>query len=93
MGEDYAVTYAYAEWDISPVDGVSTDEWCASLVFSPGMPYAVCAELTKGGAVYKKIESKYFMGLIADMLRFFGTGEVSFDPAETPAVMKLRGRR
>lgn len=62
----------------------------ASLVFSPSMPYAVCAELADGGSSYKKIESKYFMGLIADMLQFFGTGEVSFDPAETLAVMKLR---
>ena len=62
----------------------------ATLVFSPSMPYAVCAELADGGSDYKKIESKYFMGLIADMLNFFGTGEVSFDPAETLAVMKLR---
>ena len=62
----------------------------ATLVFSPSMPYAVCAELRDGGSAYKKIESKYFMGLIADMLNFFGTGEVSFDPAETLAVMKLR---
>lgn len=62
----------------------------ATLVFSPSMPYSVCAELADGGSAYKKIESKYFMGLIADMLNFFGTGEVSFDPAETLAVMKLR---
>ena len=62
----------------------------ATLVFSPSMPYAVCAELADGGSDYKKIESKYLMGLIADMLNFFGTGEVSFDPAETLAVMKLR---
>ncbi len=28
MGVDYKVAYAWAELDISPVDGVSTDEWC-----------------------------------------------------------------
>lgn len=28
-GVDYRVAYAYAEKEISPVDGVSTDEWCA----------------------------------------------------------------
>ena len=28
MGEDFAVAYAWAELDISPEDGVSTDEWC-----------------------------------------------------------------
>ena len=28
MGVDYKVAYAWAEMDVSPVDGVSTDEWC-----------------------------------------------------------------
>ena len=28
MGLDYKVSYAWAEMDVSPVDGVSTDEWC-----------------------------------------------------------------
>ena len=28
LGYDYKVAYAYAERDISPVDGRSTDEWC-----------------------------------------------------------------
>ena len=28
MGVDYKVAYAWAELDISPVSGVSTDEWC-----------------------------------------------------------------
>ena len=28
MGEDFAVAYAWAELDVSPEDGVSTDEWC-----------------------------------------------------------------
>lgn len=29
MGVDYRVAYAWAELDVSPVDGVTTDEWCA----------------------------------------------------------------
>ena len=29
MGEDFTVAYAWAELDISPVDGLSTDEWCS----------------------------------------------------------------
>ncbi len=29
LGTDYRVSYAWAERDVSPVDGVSTDEWCA----------------------------------------------------------------
>ena len=28
MGVEYKVAYAWAEMDVSPVDGVSTDEWC-----------------------------------------------------------------
>ena len=28
LGTDYCVAYAWAELDVSPVDGVSTDEWC-----------------------------------------------------------------
>ncbi len=28
-GEEYKIAYAWAELDVSPVDGVSTDEWCA----------------------------------------------------------------
>ena len=29
LGTDFKLSYAWAEKDISPVDGVSTDEWCA----------------------------------------------------------------
>ena len=28
LGTDFKLSYAWAEKDISPVDGVSTDEWC-----------------------------------------------------------------
>ena len=31
LGLDYTVKYAWAERDISLVDGVSTDEWCANM--------------------------------------------------------------
>ena len=31
LGLDYQVSYAWAEEDISPVDGVSTDEWCEKM--------------------------------------------------------------
>ncbi len=39
---------------------------------------------------HKQIQSEFFLGLIADMLNFFETGEVSFDRAQTLEVMKLR---
>ena len=28
-GDEYKIAYAWAELDVSPIDGVSTDEWCA----------------------------------------------------------------
>ena len=28
LGLDYEVAYAYAELDVSPLDNVTTDEWC-----------------------------------------------------------------
>ena len=28
-GEEYKIAYAWAEFDKSPVDGITTDEWCA----------------------------------------------------------------
>lgn len=31
LGLDYQVKYAWAEQDISPVSGLSTDEWCAKM--------------------------------------------------------------
>ena len=31
LGEDFEVCYAFAETDISPVDGVTTDEWCKKM--------------------------------------------------------------
>ncbi|MBQ9968378.1 MAG: Gfo/Idh/MocA family oxidoreductase [Oscillospiraceae bacterium] len=31
LGTDYAVAYAWAEKDVSPYDGVTTDEWCRTM--------------------------------------------------------------
>lgn len=62
----------------------------ATLTFAPVMPYAICAENAEGKAVHKAIVSPYFKSLIADILRFYLTGEVSFDTAETLEVMRIR---
>lgn len=46
-----------------------------------------------GGAekgVYAKAESAFFVNLMEDIIRFFETGEVSFDVAQTLEVMKIR---
>jgi len=31
LGTDYQLAYVWAEKDVSPVDGVTTDEWCAKM--------------------------------------------------------------
>ncbi len=31
LGTDYQVAYAWAEEDVSPIDGVTTDEWCRNM--------------------------------------------------------------
>ena len=61
----------------------------ANLAFGAGLPYAVCAECGGNGA-YKKIESKFFLNLIREILKFFISGEMPFDPEETLAVARLR---
>lgn len=35
LGEDFEVAYAWAEQDVSPVDGVSTKEWCEKFGVTP----------------------------------------------------------
>ena len=73
---------------------------CATLVYSPSMPFSLCAEFPKGvkkdecgefSDLYRTIDSDFFAGLMKDILNFFETGEVSFDPAETVNAMKIRG--
>lgn len=61
----------------------------ATLVFAPFAPYTVVCEMEEGAA-YKAFQSEFFPRLIEDILRFYLTGEVSFDPAETLWVMKMR---
>ena len=62
----------------------------AALIYAPGMPYRVAAELPDGTYEGQQIGGDFFKNLIADMLNFFETGKVSFDPAETLEVMRLR---
>lgn len=54
-------------------------------IYTPNGPFAVY-----GDRAYRSISSNYFAKLIADILRFFKTGEVSFDINETLKVMRLR---
>jgi len=59
-------------------------------VYADSMPFTVCADTKEDVSVYKSIESDFFKNLLADILRFFETGEVSFDIEQTLKVMKIR---
>ena len=69
------------------------DDRSASIVFARSMPYAVYMATSdpKGARpVTLTVQSAFFKGLMADMLRFFEEKQVSFDVAETLEVMALR---
>lgn len=54
------------------------------------LPFTVHMSGGEEKGVYAKAESKYFVALMEDIVRFFETGEVSFDTKETLEVMKIR---
>ena len=58
----------------------------AKMTYAPKLPFTMAAD--DGDAV--KISSDFFTLLIADILRFFIEGTVSFDTDETLKVIKLR---
>jgi hypothetical protein len=61
----------------------------ATMLYGSMIPYHVY--MTKGSEeVWQSIASPFFDGLICDMLRFFESGEQSFDGAQTMEVMRLR---
>ena len=69
------------------------DDRTATMIFARSLPFTVyMADGVSGGVrpVYVEVTSSFFDGLIADMLRFFEEGTVSFDVAETLEVMRLR---
>lgn len=61
----------------------------ATLIFSPSLPFTVCAE-TAGGDCYRTLDSDYFGGLIRDILGFFVTGVAPVGKEDTMRVMRIR---
>lgn len=61
----------------------------ATMCYAEAMPFTVCAE-KNGQSLYAALKSDYFRALIADILRFYETGKVSFDTKETLEVMRIR---
>ncbi len=62
----------------------------ACMIYSPSMPFTACGETTAGHDIFRTINSDCFKNLMADILRFYETGEPSFDTSQTLDVMKLR---
>lgn len=67
-----------------------TDGKSGTMIYSNSLPFSVYAENQKGETVHTNINSDFFKYLLADILRFFNTGEASFDPKQTLSVMKIR---
>ncbi len=62
----------------------------AAMVFSPAIPFAICASDDGKEPIYKTLESDYFAALLEDILKFYLSGKAPFNSDETLAVMKLR---
>lgn len=61
----------------------------ATLRYGEAMPFTVCTE-KDGKSAYAALNSDYFRALIKDILRFYESGETSFDTSETKEVMRIR---
>ena len=64
----------------------------ANMIFCEtyGLPAGFIPHTTEQKSKYVAIQSDFFKNLIADILRFFRTGEVPFNKEETLEVMKMR---
>ena len=60
-----------------------------TMFYADGAPFSAFAE-KNGTTSYKSMKSDFFKLLLTDILRFFKTGEVSFDTQQTLAIMKIR---
>lgn len=62
----------------------------ASIVYADGLPFSAYVKRQNGEESYHLIQSDFFKNLIADIIRFYETGEKSFDSKQTLEVMKIR---
>lgn len=61
-----------------------------TMIFSYYYGFSLCVERIAGQTIYKSIQSDMFHYLLTDVLRFFNTGEASFDTNQTLEIMKIR---
>lgn len=62
----------------------------AVIAWVPGMPFSIGAQKADGKSCYRSIKSDFFRILLADIIRFYETGEVSFDTKQTLSAIKIR---
>lgn len=62
----------------------------AMMVYARSFPFGICAEKPDGEETNVTVTSDTFGGLIRDILRFYESGEPSFDRTQTINVMRLR---
>ena len=62
----------------------------ATMIFAPHFNFAVNVDTAEGKQSYQNVNSDFFKNLLADILRFYLTGETSFDVNQTLEVMKIR---
>lgn len=78
QGEQYFTTIKYENGKM------------ATMIFADIFPFQIYGRKDAEEGVYKTMESPFFKNLLSDILRFFESGEVSFDPEQTLSVMKIR---
>lgn len=67
------------------------DDRSACLVYASfGLPGSIIMQSADGNGMTVSSKGSIFNGLIADILRFFGDGKVSFDTAQTLEAIRIR---
>ena len=63
----------------------------ATLVYGKNMPFSIYMQTDNGpeDERWAQVTSPFFKGLIADIINFYETGDISFDVNETKEVIKL----
>ena len=59
------------------------------MVYAPAFGFAACGDTKEGKSVNKPIQSDFFKNLLVDILRFYKTGETSFDINQTLHIIKI----
>jgi len=89
MGKDIKKVIANVQGTQTFIDVHFDSGKQATMIFGSAMPFNMYMSDGKGAEAWSGVSSPFFKNLIADILRFYETGDVSFDVQETKAVIKL----